>query len=377
MNKEIGEIIIFNSTYPDYEYNEIGDEFVRVRAEAYKKNGYRVKVIGQNDSYRKYNYNGIEVEKFVSKKEILSYLRSCDSSIILVHFIPGWLAREVKNLKNKKFIIWVHGWEALAWYRRVYVLNRFNFLKFVLSNIIQLLSLRYLIKLSNKRKVDCEFVFVSDWMRKICETDCFIRVKRFNLIPNPIDDNFFNTEEKKDNFKNILLIRSFSNRKYATDLAVKFVKKLKENETEKIKVLIVGKGIFFKKDVYHIKNLPDVTIQEGFLSKDQIKEYHKNFGFFLCPTRQDAQGVSMCEAMASGLIPITNNSTAIPEFVTKGESGIIEDTIELQIDNYKEIIKSYSNWERVSKNARNEIINKAGINVVIENEIKLFDAKPY
>jgi len=46
---------------------------------------------------------------------------------------------------------------------------------------------------------------------------------------------------------------------------------------------------------------------------------HDRHGVFLCPTRQDAQGVSMCEAMASGLVPITSDNTAIPEFVSDEE----------------------------------------------------------
>ena len=44
-----------------------------------------------------------------------------------------------------------------------------------------------------------------------------------------------------------------------------------------------------------------------------------NNGIFICPTRQDAQGVSMCEAMSSGLVPITLYNTAIPECLPNDE----------------------------------------------------------
>ena len=42
---------------------------------------------------------------------------------------------------------------------------------------------------------------------------------------------------------------------------------------------------------------------------------HKKNGIFMVPTRLDSQGVSRDEAMSSGLVPITNNVAAIPEFV--------------------------------------------------------------
>jgi glycosyltransferase involved in cell wall biosynthesis len=377
MINTVQNLVIYNSTYPDPQSNDIGDEFVRIRAEEYCKNGFKVNVIGFSDKYRKYNYNGIEVEKFANKQEILSYLANSDSKLLLIHFIPGWLARKLISLNDKKVIVWIHGWESLGWYRRLYVLNISNVFKYILSNIIQLLSLRYLIYQSNKMKVNCEFVFVSNWMKKICETDCLIKVDRYKIIPNPIDHKFFELEEKSKNFKNILLIRSFANRKYATDLAVKFIQKIKEGQNNNIKVLIVGKGKYFSNDTKLIQNLDNVEIHEKFLSKQEIKKYHKEFGFFLCPTRQDAQGVSMCEAMASGLIPITNYSTAIPEFVSNGKSGIMENSIDLQVEEYNRITKSFDIWEQYSQNVRNEIISKAGIDTVIENEIKLFDAKTY
>ena len=51
------------------------------------------------------------------------------------------------------------------------------------------------------------------------------------------------------------------------------------------------------------------------LKQAEIAAMHKEYGIFLTPTRMDAQGVSRDEAMASGLVPVTNAVTAIPEFV--------------------------------------------------------------
>lgn len=43
---------------------------------------------------------------------------------------------------------------------------------------------------------------------------------------------------------------------------------------------------------------------------------------FLVPSRMDTQGVSRGEAMASGLVPVTTDVAAIPEFVDEN-SGVV------------------------------------------------------
>ena len=56
-------------------------------------------------------------------------------------------------------------------------------------------------------------------------------------------------------------------------------------------------------------------MRKTFLRQSEIAELYQKYGIALIPTRGDTQGVSRDEAMASGLVPITNAVTAIPEFV--------------------------------------------------------------
>ncbi len=60
-----------------------------------------------------------------------------------------------------------------------------------------------------------------------------------------------------------------------------------------------------------------------------------NYGVFLSPTRMDAQGVMMCEVMASGLLTISSDNTAIPEFIVDEQNGILIDNV------------NYSNCEKI------------------------------
>ena len=79
----------------------------------------------------------------------------------------------------------------------------------------------------------------------------------------------------------------------------------------------------------------------------------------------------MCEAMSSGLIPITSNNTAIPEFVEDEVSGFLT-------NNYKEIASKieylYNNpkrFEEMSKSASFLINEKCSVKKVISKELEI------
>ena len=91
----------------------------------------------------------------------------------------------------------------------------------------------------------------------------------------------------------------------------------------------------------------DLTIEKY----DQISKLHKSYGVFLTPTRMDSQGVSRDEAMSSGLVPITNAVTAIPEFVDDN-SGILVDGEDFE-GMANGIIMLYENPEVFSNLSRN------------------------
>ena len=58
-----------------------------------------------------------------------------------------------------------------------------------------------------------------------------------------------------------------------------------------------------------------MKIERGFIPRDEIAKLHREYGIFLVPTRSDTHGVSRDEAMSSGLVPVTNDVSAVSEFV--------------------------------------------------------------
>ncbi len=55
----------------------------------------------------------------------------------------------------------------------------------------------------------------------------------------------------------------------------------------------------------------------------ELPEVYSKFNFFVAPSRTEAQGVAMCEAMAAGLPIIATRVGGIPEFVKDGFNGLL------------------------------------------------------
>jgi glycosyltransferase involved in cell wall biosynthesis len=81
----------------------------------------------------------------------------------------------------------------------------------------------------------------------------------------------------------------------------------------------------------------------------------------------------MCEAMSSGLVPISTDITAIPEFVKHDVSGLLT-TPESPTDIADAIERLYYNSDvflRVSKQASQSIREKCAVDVVIKRELEI------
>lgn len=104
----------------------------------------------------------------------------------------------------------------------------------------------------------------------------------------------------------------------------------------------------------------------------EIAQLHKEYGVFLSPTRMDTQGVSRDEAMASGLVPITNAVAAIPEFVD-ASCGILapaEDATALA-DGVCKLYESPDLFEQLSKAAAQRVMQQTAAMRTVAQEIDL------
>lgn len=359
---------VITTGYPE-KNNYYKNAFIHQRVLQYIEKGHECCVLVQNmkQGFREYTYEGVYVLEG-DYESIKSYLMQNHTDRILVHFINRHIISLIKELNiSVPIIVWIHGIEALSWKRRLFNVWDVTFMKYIISNILKLRQLRRFV-ISNE---NVKFIFVSNWMKMIMEKDLKIKVKKYIIIPNVINTDLFNYENKDDELrKKILIIRNFSSRKYANDISTKALLKISRKPYfEDLDITIYGKGKYFRKLTEPLKGYSNINMHEEFLSQKDIARMHKNYGVFLCPTRQDAQGVSMCEAMSSGLVPITSNNTAIPEFVDESSGYLTDNSVKSIVNAIEELYYSPELFKNMSCNSSSSIREKCSGDRVIQDEI--------
>ena len=367
------KIFILNQSYPNPKSGDVGSAFVHVRAKFYAKY-FDIEVVKISPTEESYVYEDIKVTCCRSYPLFLEYLKATNPKAILAHFCESWMNAAAIN-NNIPIIIWVHGSEAHSWYRILFNIhggNVIDFARFMLINTISLRNFHRIIKLS-KRSAKIHFVFVSDWMKRITFTDTLASTSKYSIIPNPIDTNLFKfTDKPVELRKKILMIRSFNSSKYANDISMEAILQLsKKPYFNDLEFTIYGKGVHWEKLTSKIAHLKNIKLVNKLVPQSEIPDLHRLHGVFLCPTRMDAQGVSMCEAMSSGLVPITSNNTAIPEFVTNKKTGFLTENANDVVKAIESLYNDPEQFRYMSQYASKAISDKCGMDVVIENEKQL------
>jgi glycosyltransferase involved in cell wall biosynthesis len=162
-----------------------------------------------------------------------------------------------------------------------------------------------------------KLVFVSSYAARAAAQAIGKAIPRQVVQPTGIDTALFNYVEKPLNQRfRVLSVRPFSDWRYANDQSVKTVLLLQDHPLfEAFRFHFVGEGRLFDEVLAPVRHLPNITCEQRFLRQEELASLHKQNGIFLCPSRDDAQGVSRDEAMSSGLVPVVSRVGAVPEFV--------------------------------------------------------------
>jgi glycosyltransferase involved in cell wall biosynthesis len=363
--------VLFTPAYPGMG-GSYGGEFIHRRVLHYREQGIGVTVVKMKSglfSTSIEQYEGVNV-CHCSFFELNKIMKDVKPKKMLVHFMNRSLYKIIKDkIKPGNTFVWIHGFEARNPKRLKY-----NFSKREL--LIGQFNIRRQLRLMREVVADpaIKKIFVSNFLKNICEEDVGAKASNFAIIPNFIDGSLFEFNEKHlDARKRVLLIRPFTAANYANDLAVKAILSLRQKPFfEDIQFSIFGFGQLFDDLVEPIKNLKNVSIVKGYLQQSEIARLHKEHGIMLVPTRFDTQNVTMGEAMSSGLVPVTNEVAAIPEFL-EADHGILalaEDAEGLA----KGIERLYEHPEdflNMSTKAAQQIQNKCGYGSTIAKEIAI------
>lgn len=352
--------IVIVPGYPN-ENDHYSNHFVHTRVRLYLENGLDVVVFNYTTGpLQQYSYEDVTVYTG-GRKAYKDFLAHNHFDKYLVHFGFKKILKPILKLNNGvPIVMWVHGTEALGWYRRLFsfdIKRPYKLPAYIFRNTFQMLFMHKFIRQCKQ----VTYVFVSNWMKDILEKDSFSvgKISNYRIIANVVDEEKFPYKPKNESLRTkILSIRPYSSRKYANDLMVAAIVSLsKEPFFDALSFSIYGDGRLFDSVTKPLRGFKNVSLNKQFLTHEQIRELHEQHGVMLIPTRQDAQGVSMCEAMCSGLVPVTSYNTAIPEFVTENAGYLTTNAQELA-NAIKELYLNPELFMKKSKEASTLIMSK-------------------
>ena len=369
------KILVISNNYPSYD-DKYRNGFLHSRLQEYNNNGVGVDmfVLQEGGQLLYAEYEGIQVITG-SQQALDNILKYGVHQKLLIHFLDSSMWEIIQKYKTEKeILVWVHGSEIQPWHRRLF--NYETEEQLSKAKIESDIRMEFWKPLLNKLPENMKLIFVSKYFAQevMEDTEIEIPAKSYEIIHNPINTTIFNYVEKPDSQRvKILTIRPFASRKYANDLTAEAILYLSKKEIFKeLEFLIVGDGKLFDEILEPLHKFENVTIQRGFLSHSEIADLHKQYGVFLSPTRMDSQGVSRDEAMSSGLVAITTNVTAIPEFVDEN-SGIL-----VPGEDYKAMAKAIENlyhnpeqFQSLSRSAAKRVRMQTDSEIIIRKELEL------
>lgn len=298
-----------------------GGEFVRTRARAYAAAGLRGVVIESTQREGREPEHGTDGDLSVwnvaagQLPGVLDELGA--STAVLAHSpAPDTIDALLDRVPSSRLAVWFHGYE-LRDYRRLAGNHSSRELAAIRSARDDLNRARF----DAARRLFADdaatVVFISEFQRRLAADDVGASPVRSEVIANHIDTDMFRPRIRQpEEATRLLLLRSFSERNYGNDIALRALEHLAgQPGFDALTVTVRGFGRHFAAETAGLRHHPNVVIEERYSSPIEMALAHQRHGVYLCPTRFDTQGVMLGEAMASGMVPITNPVAAIPEFV--------------------------------------------------------------
>lgn len=372
--------LLISNAYPTQE-KVYANGFLHRRVKSYEARGLNITVIVITTRVLKDKYyDGVHI-KYMDEHEIRSHLITNEYETVMFHFVNPKMFYGVTTLEKAsrpKIVVWLHGFEAEAWHRRYY-----NFLGDSRSLDAQLNrretvyepQRQFLKSIMTDSSYDITFIYVSEAFKTLY-VDPFVGVvpEKYHIIPNIVDGDLFPYRKKEAaDVKNICSIRPYVSKNYANDITAEVIMRLSKKKYFKTLTFnLYGDGPLFDSVTAPLKQFSNVHLHKGFVNQNDIPEIHSRHGVFLCPSRHDSQGVSIGEAMASGLVPVSNAIGGIPEFVPEGTGKLAgRDNVDEMVALYDDLYRHPKQFLKMSENASAYIRKKAGVETVIDQEIEV------
>lgn len=372
------DLVLVCGAYPDGSHR-YGGEFLRSRVHCYQELGLQTLVVSVHQRHATMDVIPVEGGNLLRLPPdrigaLQSSLRGHVGTPTAVHSPTPEVGRLfLERAAESPTAIFLHGAEARD-YRRLH----FNFT----TDEMELQRKRldranaeragFLSEAASNRRA--QLVFVSEYLREIAEADFGLDLSRAHVVHNVIDGQFFAYRKREAHERRrLLLVRSFQQRNYGNDIALRAVNLLlADTEVADLMVTVRGFGRYFRPLTKMLAGRPNVDIEEGYVDARTLRGLHNEHGVYLAPTRHDTQGVSMGEAMASGLVCVTHRVAAIPEFVSDEEAVLVDgESPEAYAAALKKLLEDPGGFLRRSAAAAHRVRRQCGVEATVARELEL------
>ena len=321
-------LVFLTSKYPNV--NDIyAHAFVHQRALGLLNLGCQVEVFVPSKVFDCYSWDGVKVTRAPAETLAAMLGKEDFCYVHLLNFnidkrLSGYpIYKKIRELQIKS-ALYMHGSEVQKYFSRLFdfKFSARELARYAYKDLYKIPKMKSFIEGIGEQ---CKFVTPSLWMKEEAEAQLGIKFKKVEIIPNGIDTKLFSSQAYKySQPMKMVTIRPLSSNKYAVDIAIKIVSKLPSSYT----LDIYGSGVLLpslKKLAGKLKVNDRVRFIDEFVPHAELPSILSKYGIYLSPTRMDAQGVMMCEAMANGNLVVSSNNTAVPEFIQNKYNGITAD----------------------------------------------------
>jgi spore maturation protein CgeB/glycosyltransferase involved in cell wall biosynthesis len=368
-----GRLLVVTNGYPSVG-RPYRNAFVHRRVLWYRRRGVQVDVVcairGQETT--SYAYEGVPVT-LCDPSVLRETLALSHHDAIAVHFLDEGMWDAIRDAAEAtRTVVWVHGADIQPYERRV-----FNYTtpdEHARAKRESEARQAFWQRVVAQAPESMHLVFVSRSFAQEAWSDLGMRLPdtRWQVIHNPIDDQLFAGPPKDEQARlRILSIRPHESRIYANDLVAAVIRGLSAYpEFSSIHFHLVGEGPLFDENFAGLAAFGNVKIERRLLRQDEIAALHRDNGVFLVPTRGDTQGVSRDEAMASGLVPVTNLVGAVGEFTDPGVAILAgAEDVEGMVAGIRQLLADPACFLRMSRAAASRVRAQSAADRVVDQEL--------
>ncbi|GGE33793.1 hypothetical protein GCM10010832_12440 [Psychroflexus planctonicus] len=336
--------------------------FVHIRVKKMIELGVDVQVLVCTNKELSYSFEGVNVHQY-NNTSIIKQLSSFD--VVYLHLLnlyplqkaDGWPIYQHIMQNKIPFCMYVHGNEVQKYTARKYEYN------YSLKETLKWLKKDLWVIPKMKKFVESaillsygKFIFPSKWMHQETQRNLDVKIKKPIFIPNGINTDFYSYQDTSQNRYKLISIRPFSAQVYHIEKTIEVMEHLPKKYT----LSLFGQGKYlkvYKKLIKKKKLSKRVKIIEEFLQPKEMLEQYRKHGIFISTTRQDSQGLTILEAMSSGLLGVSTLNTAKPEFITHKETGVLANTPEEIALHVKNITTEQIEFNTFTRKASHKIQN--------------------